>query len=264
MLTAKTYLRRASRGRSAPPLCLCEGPSGEIFRAYLKSPALHPELQLNCLEREWMASHLAKALSLPAATVWPVLLERSFLDALPDEDGLRERLISGPEVVIASIDAGDGWRLFNNRANLPRSALDLAISIITFDALTENWDRCPRNSNLLQSGDRLLMIDHEEAFYSAAANERITRPWVLERMDQFGAGNTQHCLVSKLSPKSRCDFHAAGQAWRNLPDCGLKEYIGSAPDAWDRPVLDRIEAYIYEAREHADVFCGLANQIVHQ
>ena len=117
-----------------------------------------------------MATKLAQTLDLPVVPVVPVKLRKEFIDSVLDDE-LREAMMDGPEVVLGSVHAGDGWGLFDTGSRLPWSSLPLVQEIIVFDCLVENSDRSSSNPNLLRHGDRLKMIDQEEAFSYAVTGE---------------------------------------------------------------------------------------------
>lgn len=261
MLVAQTFIRRANRGRSAPPLCLAaDEDNGEVYEIWLKSPGLYDRLPKAVREREWMASKAGSLLGLPVAGVQPVLVTEEFTSSLGDED-LRQRLEDGGEHALGSLHAGDGWRLFDAASNLPRSKLEHLESIVTFDCLIQNSDRAAYNPNLLRSGDDLILIDHEEAF-SAAVDGYGSRPWTLDGMTMFSPGNAQHVLVSKLHPRSKCDFKRCAAAWKALDLRALAEYGATAPSTWDHGAIDLIHDYITEAQAMVDTFCTRANGII--
>lgn len=209
-----------------------------------------------------MATGLARLLGLPVVPVVPVKLGAEFIDSVLDEE-LREAMVHGSKVVIGSVHAGDGWRLFDTRSKLPWSSLPLVQEIVAFDCLVENSDRSQLNPNLLRHGDKLKMIDQEEAFSHAVTGEG-SGPWGTNGLMNFVAGTAQHSLVPYLVPKTRCDFSSAADKWESLLDTEISEYVSNAPDDWDRPTLDRIHDYIMRAKAEARGFCEIATRHVTQ
>lgn len=259
---ARTILRRAERGRSRPPLCFAENADGYQCQIWLKSPDFHPSTPSTSLEREWMATNLARTLGLPVVPVVPVKLGAEFVASVLDTE-LREAMIASPEVVLGSVHAGDGWRLFDTGSKLPWSSLPLVQEIIAFDCLVENSDRSRSNPNLLRHGDLLKMIDQEEAF-SHAVTGQGSGPWGVTGLMNFVAGTAQHSLVPHLVPKTRCDFSPVADKWESLPEVKISEYVDQAPDEWDRPTLDRIRDYIVRVKAEARDFCELATRHITQ
>ncbi|MEP3331660.1 HipA family kinase [Sedimentitalea sp.] len=262
MFEARTILRRAGRGRSRPPLCFAENDGGDQCRIWLKSPDFHPSTPSTSLEREWMATNLAQTLGLPVVPVVPVKLGTEFIDSVLDEE-LREAMLDSPEFVLGSVHAGDGWRLFDTGSRLPWSSLPLVQEIVAFDCLVENSDRSQSNPNLLRHGDKLAMIDQEEAFSHAVTGEG-SGPWGVNGLLNFAAGTAQHSLIPYLVPKTRCDFSPVADKWESLPDAAISDYVAQAPDDWDRPTLDRIRDYIMIAKREARRFCEMATRHVTQ
>ncbi|MEP5632096.1 MAG: HipA family kinase [Tateyamaria sp.] len=262
MFEARTLLRRAERGRSRPPLCFAENNVGDQCQVWLKSPDFHVSTPGTSLEREWMATKLAQTLGLPVVPVVAVKLQEEFIDSVADEE-LRIAMVNGPRVLLGSVHAGDGWRLFDTSSKLPWSCLPLIQGIVTFDCLVENSDRSRSNPNLLRHGDRLKMIDQEEAFSHAVTGDG-SGPWGLNGLMNFVAGTAQHSLIPHVVPKSRCDFSPVADRWESLPDADVSEYANQAPDDWDRPTMDRIRDYILKAKAEARDFCDMATEHVTQ
>nr|WP_127561768.1 HipA family kinase [Nioella ostreopsis] len=209
-----------------------------------------------------MATNLARTLDLPVTPVVPVKLRTEFIDSVLDDE-LREAMMESPEVVLGSVHAGDGWRLFDTGSKLPWSSLPLVQEIVTFDCLVENSDRSRSNPNLLRHGDSLKMIDQEEAFSHAVTGEG-PGPWGVNGLMNFAAGTAQHSLVPHLTPKTRCDFSHVAEKWESLPDAEISEYVARAPEEWDRPTLDRIRDYILRAKREARTFCEMATRHITQ
>lgn len=209
-----------------------------------------------------MATNLAQTLDLPVVPVVPVKLGTEFIASVLDDE-LREAMMESPEVVLGSVHAGDGWRLFDTGSKLPWSSLSLVQEIVTFDCLVENSDRSRSNPNLLRHGDSLKMIDQEEAFSHAVTGEG-SGPWGVNGLMNFAAGTAQHSLVPYLAPKTRCDFSPVAEKWESLPDAEISEYVTQAPDDWDRPTLDRIRDYIVRAKTEARGFCEMATRHITQ
>jgi hypothetical protein len=227
---------------------------------WLKSPSLHQTLPLHSLEREWMAAKLAADLGIRSAQALQVRLTREFLSSIDDDD-LRLALSQGPEVVLGSVDAGEGWGLLDPNRKLPWSHLPASIRIVAFDSLIQNSDRMSSNPNMLRHGDELMLIDNEEAFSRAVTNEGSV-PWKPMGLFTFAQGNMQHVLVPLLAPKSRCNFHDVAEDWKSLDERAIRRYGEQASAEWCGPTMDRISDYICDARTNVDTFCDLANELL--
>lgn len=209
-----------------------------------------------------MATQLAQTLDLPAVPVVPVRLTADFIKSVLDDE-LRLAMEAGPKIVLGSVHAGDGWRLFDTSSKLPWSSLPLVQEIVTFDCLIENSDRSRSNPNLLRMGDRLKLIDQEEAFSHAVTGEG-PGSWGINGLLNFAPGTAQHSLIPYLRPKTRCDFSPVVDKWENLPDAEIIKYATEAPNDWDGPTMNRICDYIGVAKSNARHFCNLATAHVTQ
>jgi hypothetical protein len=100
---------------------------------------------------------------------------------------------------------------------------ELASAIVWFDALVTNVDRTARNTNMLEWGRRVWLIDHGAAlyFHHAGGNfvERSRRPFPQIR---------DHVLLPLADRLGEVD---AALAARLTPEV-VRDIVGFIPDAW--------------------------------
>jgi hypothetical protein len=249
------FFGRASAGRAKPPMIKAVMPDGTGFEAYLKSPEFHEAKSEFVLEREWLAAKLALALGLPVAIPAQIKVSGQFIESITDGQ-LRQQLERGPDVLFGSLSAGQGWNVWSSVIAVPRTAVQTAASIYLFDTVIQNWDRCVDNPNLLQKGDQLLMIDHEEAFVSATGappeQEYHRPPWVMGAIVNHSGTFEEHPLWSKLRPATAVDFRAACNASKALPDDAFSLYSSEMPLCWSHAAGEKIVTYLSECLARLD------------
>ena len=140
--------------------------------------------------------------------------------------------------------------------SLSRDSVQIAAEIYLFDTIIQNWDRCAPNPNLLVKGEKLLMIDHGEAFVEAtgldAERDHHALPWKVGGVENHVGEYEMHPLWPKLRPKNRIDFIAAADRWKALPDDVFTLIAADVPDCWNKVTALRIAAYMAEAVENVN------------
>lgn len=246
---------RPDYGRTRPVRVVVEAPDGTEFEAYLKAPHLGDKPFPHLLEREWFAGRVAHQLGLPCAPPLQIQLTPEVLDSEPDLH-LRARLQAGPPILFGSFSGGSGWIEWSDSMSISRANVQLAAEIYLFDTIIQNWDRCTPNPNLLVRGDRLLMIDHGEAFVAAtgtpAERDYHKVPWTLGGVQNHEGEFEAHPLWSKLRPKNRVDFAAAADRWKHLPDDAFDLIAEDVPSCWNKFAASQIVSYLNEAVEEID------------
>ncbi|WP_299508281.1 HipA family kinase [Cypionkella sp.] len=241
-------------------MVIVRGNGGELFEVYLKSPHFHVKKSSFVVEREWMAAKLALALDLPCAPPVKVHLSQEFIASMADRQ-LQRQLLSGPEIIFGSLSAGSGWNIWTEAAHMPRNKLALATSIYLFDTVIQNWDRCMPNPNLLQKGDDLLLIDHEEAFVEAtgsdAEKDYQKAPWVRGAISNHTGYDLEHPLWRKLHPATQVDFQQAAATWKRLPSDAFTLYARDAPACWSSHATFAIADYLSNATQRIDEITAL-------
>lgn len=230
-----------------------EAPDGTEFEAYLKGPQLGEKRFPCLLEREWFGGRLAQQLGLPCAMPLQIRLDADVV-ATAQDAALRTRLQAGPDILFGSLNSGSGWNLWTDAMTVSRDHAQIAAAIYLFDTIIQNWDRCVANPNLLVKGDKLLMIDHGEAFVEATASdaerELTPLPWTLGGVVNHEGEYEMHPLWPKLRPKNRINFAEVADRWKALPDDAFDLIAADVPDCWSKVTASRIAAYMTEAMEN--------------
>lgn len=252
---AVIFVRRASTGRSKPPLVMAENLDGELVEVFLKGPAFHAEVPAAVCQRELIAARLARQLEIPCATPALVQLSPEFIASV-DDVGTMEELKNSPPVLFGSVSLGDGWSRWNRASKMPRLAYENLASVIVFDHITQNYDRTIANPNLMKSGDVISLIDHEETFVTASGEPEdadvVPTPWQLNRAGFNLAGNRQHALWNSIGPGKIDHISVALESWRRLSKQQIDSMVKGMPDCWASGVADDIGGYLHEAIERLD------------
>lgn len=259
---------RAESGRGRPPRVDLINASGSAVEAYLKSPTLHEAKSPYSLEREWIASRLARDLGLPCAQVVAIQVTPQFeqmatavfgrnTEKTTNGETLAERLSQGPRLLIGSVSLGTGWSEWSQALPVSKAQLEMATKIYFFDTLIQNWDRVMPNPNLLMKNDQYGMIDHEESFVQAAgtdAERDITlRPWLEGGIVNDVGYDLEHPLWRGIKRHQSASFAAAVQQWKSLPEATIRGYADHAVfDHWSRHVANKITDYLLDAIEQVD------------
>lgn len=221
----------------------------------MKGPTLGEKPFPGLLEREWCAARLAIQLGLPCAMPLKIRVEPAVAASATDA-ALRARLTAGPEVLFGSLSAGPGWMLWSDAMSVPRANVQRAAEIYLFDTITQNWDRAIHNPNLLAKGDKLLMIDHGEAFVEATGTdgerELTPIPWKIGGVTNHEGAFEMHPLWPKLRPKTAVSFKDAADRWKALPEDCFDLIAADVPECWDRPAAQRIADYLVQAVTHVN------------
>lgn len=246
---------RATSGRARPPRVELIGTDGDRCEGYLKSPLFHERKPAFCLEREWVATRLAKEMNLPCANIVPVEVTPELVQ-IATSIGI-DHIADGPELLLASVSLGPGWSEWSSAVNVTKNQLEQASEIYFFDTMVQNWDRVMPNPNLLVNGSAYGMIDHEESFISAAGSE-IERGGAIRPWEDGGVSNDvgeylEHPLWRGIKKHTNANFVKAVECWKSLPVGTLRGYaLDDVFDDWSRDVANDIIDYLMEAIEHVD------------
>jgi hypothetical protein len=126
-----------------------------------------------------------------------------------------------------------------------------AAAVMLFDAVIDNPDRRESNSNCLQRGDDLRIIDHELCL-SPVPLLGWRPPWqigALHHMETPGA----HIFRVPLR-RQVVDWAAIEGAWQGLSDARLADYQAVLPAEWASagPAVGRAIEKIRNARDNID------------
>lgn len=246
---------RAESGRSRPPKVELVAPNGVVREGYLKGPQLHSAKSPYCLEREWLATRLAKDLGLPCAEVVPVEVTPGFLQ-MSSALGMTE-FEDGPQLLLASISMGAGWSEWTSAVPVRKMQLATASGIYFFDTMIQNWDRVIPNPNLLIREDTYGMIDHEESFVNAAGTVdekgETALPWNAGGIINDVGEYLEHPLWKGIKQHKNATFHPIVNIWKSLPEATIKGYAGDCVfKEWSSHIADNITDYLVEAVENID------------
>lgn len=210
---ATRYVAPLRQGGSLP--ALVEADDDGLYVVKLRGAGQGPR----ALVSELVAGGLAAALELPVPELVLVDLDPHLADAEPDPE-IQELLQAS-----AGLNAGLDF-LPGSLPYLPGGALvvdpDQAAAVVWMDALTENIDRTPRNTNLLVWHERLWLIDHGAALYRQHAG-----------LDPGAAGGrfeaiADHVLLPCAGSISDADARLAPVVDRDL----LAGLLAGVPEDW--------------------------------
>ena len=105
---------------------------------------------------------------------------------------------------------------------------DLASSIVWFDALVQNVDRSPRNTNLLVWHRNLWLIDHGAALYFHHNWPGLGGPGLAAASQRPYVAAREHVLLPFASVLRKADEKLAP----SLTEDVLREVVGLVPDEW--------------------------------
>jgi hypothetical protein len=125
-----------------------------------------------------------------------------------------------------------------------------ALTIFSFDGLTQNVDRRHDNPNLMTREDKLCVIDHECAFSFISAIVPTNTPWDLGPGDYMERHPLRHALKGQA-----LDWSSCRQRLEIMTPAFFDEIEGEFPDEWSR-VLDMpaIRQHVASVLEHVDLF----------
>lgn len=246
---------RADSGRARPPKVELVRQDGETCEGYLKSPLLHGAKSPHCLEREWIATQLAKELHLPCADVVPVKVTPE-LRLMASTLGIHE-LDSGPELLLASVSLGPGWSEWTPAVGVSTTQLEQACAIYFFDTMIQNWDRVIPNPNLLIKNDMYGLIDHEESFVEAAGSDaerdETKPPWVDEGVANDAGEYLEHPLWRGIKLRANATFDPIVAKWKSLSEEKFQSYcLDPVFNEWSGHVATKIVDYLVEVTERTD------------
>lgn len=230
-------------GRTEPLRINVVADDGKFYDAIVKVSKGNA-LTLDSLVNEMLGSLIAGDLGLPICEPFFVKLSSEFIDSIPDNE-IKQRLIESNSIAFGSAYAGAQWRRWERSDSLKLEQANLALQVFAFDGYLENFDRRPKNSNLLVKGDDWRLIDHELAFSFLRMLISVANPWSiegLEPMRKFGT-DSEHIFCAQLEKISELDFVSVRSKWSDLTDDRLEEYRLTLPDEWsicEHSMLKRI------------------------
>jgi hypothetical protein len=174
---------------------------------------------------ELVAGEIARAVGLAVPEIVFVRLDPDLARTEPDPE--IQDLIRASGGLNLALDFLPGSLGFDPLVEPPGPAL--ASRIVWFDALVQNVDRSPRNTNLLVWHDRLWLIDHGASLYfhhnwpdfKAAGRAASQRPYTMAR---------EHVLLPFAGAIQEADTALAPLLTPEI----LRVVLGLVPDEWFR------------------------------
>lgn len=181
------------------------------------------------LVAELVAGEIGRRLGLPVPEIVLVQLDPDLGRAEPDPE--IQDLLKASAGLNLALDYLPGSLGFDPLVEPP--APDLASRILWFDALVQNVDRTPRNTNLLVWHGRLWLIDHGAALYfhhnwPGRGSVPETGPALEAVAQRPFAGIRDHVLLPFAAETSEAD---AALAPLLAPEA-LRGVLALVPDEW--------------------------------
>jgi len=248
-LRAVEFSRPMRVGSKNPALFLCEGGAGKED-VVVKFREILLRQQFSCVG-EIVAALLAGDLGFPHAE--PVVVELGHelaevarASGWPDYG---DRIERSAGLNFGSVFLGPGFD-----ARLPSGAdgTDLCrfwAELFCFDFVIQNYDRVADNPNYLRHGDRVILIDHEQAFRhldDTAQEEFSVNALELEPF-------YRHVACPSLDLAT--DFSTFFRRLSELPAQNITRYFAELPSAWRDHRSIRLEQYLHWVRTHATELC---------
>lgn len=230
--------RLAESGRNKPLRILVETDGNEEREVFLKFSG-RPELGVEGLANELLASCLAGDLGLPVNEPLLVELTPEWIESIP-EAVTRDALNKSVKIGFACVSAGTQWRPWSKGDCLTPERIPAAAAILAFDAFIENEDRRPSNSNCLVKGDEFRIIDHELAFRIRQKLFPPPEPWRLGNLQRLVEPD-HHIFGAKLRCK-KPDLQAVLSTWEGLTDAHFDSYLAAMPIEWGASISAMEEA----------------------
>jgi hypothetical protein len=212
-VAATRYVAPLRQGGSLP--ALVEADDDGLYVVKLRGAGQGPR----ALVAELLVGELARAIGLRVPELVVCELDAHLADAEPDPE--IQELLQASAGTNAGLDFLPGSLPY-----LPGGALAVpaeeAAAVVWLDALTENIDRTPRNTNLLAWHGRLWLIDHGAALYRQHAG-----------LDPTAAGDVfasvaDHVLLPRAASIAEADERLAPMVDRPL----LESLVAQVPGDW--------------------------------
>ena len=224
------YVAPLRQGGSLP--ALVEADDDGLYVVKLRGAGQGPL----ALVAEMVVGELARALGLRVPELVVACLDPHIADAEPDPE--IQELLQASAGANAGLDFLPGSLTY-----LPGGGLEVpaeeAAAVVWLDALTENVDRTPRNTNLLVWHGQLWLIDHGAALYRQHAG-----------LDPTAAGDVFAPIVDHVLLAQAAPIDAADERLSPIVDRPLLESLtakvpqdwfqGSGPEAYVEYLLARM------------------------
>ena len=171
------------------------------------------------LVAELVVGELARAVGLPVPEIVLVELDPELARTEPDPE--IQDLIRASAGLNLALDYLPGSVAFDPVADPVE--VELASSIVWFDAYVTNVDRTPRNTNLLTWHKKLWLIDHGAALYFHHSWDNY-----LERSRGSFPQIKEHVLLASAARIEETDARLGALITPEL----VREVLGLIPDSW--------------------------------
>lgn len=248
-VTAVQFDKLAGNGRTGPGFITCEDAAGEPVELVAKLSA-RCDLRETSLAMELVSACLAGDLGLPVPQPYLVQMDPDWIDTVSDASWAAAARQSSA-LAFGSKRVPPGYNSWVVGTVLMGGMVAAAAGVIIFDAIIDNPDRRESNSNCLQRGDDLRIIDHELCL-SPVPLLGWRPPWqlgALHHMETPGA----HIFRTPLR-RQVVDWQVVREAWQGLSDAHLADYLAVLPAEWASagPAVGRAIEKIRNARDNID------------
>jgi hypothetical protein len=233
-VTATRYVTPLREGGSLP--AIIEADDDGLYVLKFRGAGQGPK----ALIAELVVGELGRSLGLPVPEIVFVELDPTLARTEPDPE--IQDLIRASAGLNLALDYLPGSITFDPLVDKPD--LELASSVVWFDAFVTNVDRTPRNTNLLIWHKRLWLIDHGAALY-------FHHSWAnyLERSRQPFLKIKEHVLL----PFAENLYEADARLSALVTPEAVQAILSLIPDQWLLP--DKEFADVNEQRTaYADYF----------
>ncbi|MES2570291.1 MAG: HipA family kinase, partial [Verrucomicrobiota bacterium] len=203
--------------------------------------------QFSCVA-ETVAALLAGDLGLPHAEPVIVELNRNLAPTVPPKwKDYADRIERSEGLNFGSVFVGQGTNAALPSADDRPELLRFWAELFCFDFLIQNYDRVSDNPNYLWQGDRIILIDHEQAFSHIDSENEFS----LESL----ALNPLFRHVAFLTLDLATDIRPFFQRLARLPDARVSSYFRVLPPVWGDRRSIRLEQYLLWAKVHSTALC---------
>jgi hypothetical protein len=234
-------------GRTCPALLTIIDSNGVEVEVIAKM-SVGCDLKEGALVAELLAYHLANDLQLPIPRAYIVEMSPEFVAAIPDPD-VRTQAGQSCALCFGSKRLPHGTHAWVDGSPVPDRMVGVAADIFAFDAMIDNVDRRPENTNLLTTGNDIWIYDHELTFPAVLLG--IRPPW------EVGSRNwlkDQHVLFGAITGRNLDHLGTFAQRWNNVSDTRTAQYVDSIPPEWSNDfgiaVRDRAIQRARDVRDH--------------
>jgi len=225
ILQASRWVRFLSSGRNRPGLVGCDVMvTADDQEFVIKLQSGEGGVQLHAPVCESVTAQFASDLGIPIADSVLIEITPDFVSSIVDPEAKR-RCAESLGLNFGTRYLGPGFVLLSAAVGVPAACMPTMAEIYFFDAIVQNHDRLPRNSNILLNGTDLRAIDHEMGY----ALLEITAPDYNRPESCFGWAN--HVFHQPLKG-SGASLTRICSAFSALKPSRFQHYVDCLPDEW--------------------------------